>query len=413
MNTNSILFEQVINRGCGIDVHKENLVATIRGDGIKEECRTFSSFTEDLLICRNWLKEQRITHVAMESTGVYWKPVFNILERDFTVILVNARHIKNVPGHKTDKKDSAWITKLLLSGLLKGSFIPPQSIRDLRELYRYKRKLLQQGSSERNRLQKVLEDANIKLSSVVTDVFGKTGTLIINALIDGLTDPDLLANFARGSLVKKRKLLSQALYGNISMHHRYMLAASMTILADIDRMISKVDQKMSEYLQGYAQEWSLLQTIPGVGPQSAIAILSEIGTDMSVFPSSKHLASWCGISPGNNESAGKNRSGRTTQGDKFLKSALVESAWHSCRNGGKDSFLKRKFISISARRGKKKAIVAVAHKILIAAYFILKNKEAYREPDNQVYIEKRKQALIKKHVQRLHELGITIPPHFD
>ena len=291
MSTTTIMFEQVIARGCGIDVHKENVVASIQGDGIKEECRTFQTFTSDLLSCCNWLKEQKITHIAMESTGVYWKPVFNILEKDFTIILVNARHIKNVPGHKTDRKDSAWITKLLLSGLLKGSFIPPRSIRDLRELYRYKRKLLQQGASERNRLQKVLEDANIKLSSVVTDVFGKTGTLIINALIDGQTDPNSLANYARGSLVRKRKLLSQALHGNVSVHHRYMLAASMNVLSDNDRMIGKIDQKMSEYLQGFTEEISLLQTIPGVGPHSAIAIISEIGTDMSIFPSSKHLAS--------------------------------------------------------------------------------------------------------------------------
>ena len=412
MSTSTIMFEQVISRGCGIDVHKENVVVTIRGDGIKEECRTFQTFTSDLLSCNGWLKEQKITHIAMESTGVYWKPVFNILEKDFNIILVNARHIKNVPGHKTDRKDSAWITKLLLSGLLKGSFIPTEPIRNIRDLYRYKRKLVQQGVSERNRLQKVLEDANIKLGSVVTDVFGKTGTSIINAVIEGITDPNLLASYARGSLVKKQKLLAQALNGRITVHHRYMLGASMQILADIDLMIAKVDNKMSEYLQDFTQEISLLQTIPGVGMQSAIAILAEIGTDMSVFPSSKHLASWCGISPGNNESAGKNRSGRTTQGDKFLKSALVEIAWHACRNNAKDSFLKRKFISIAMRRGKKKAVVAVGHKVLIAAYYILKNREPYREPDNNVYMIKRKQALIKRHVRRLHELGIIIPSQF-
>jgi transposase len=216
MSTHAIMFDQVISRGCGIDVHKENVVVAIRGDGIKEECRTFQTFTSDLLSCNDWLMEQKITHIAMESTGVYWKPVFNILEKDFNIILVNARHIKNVPGHKTDRKDSAWITKLLLSDLLKGSFIPTAPIRNIRELYRYKRKLVQQGVSERNRLQKVLEDANIKLTSVVTDVFGKTGTLIINAVIEGITDPNLLAGYARGSLVKKRQLLAQALNGRIT-----------------------------------------------------------------------------------------------------------------------------------------------------------------------------------------------------
>ena len=402
------MFDQIVSRGCGIDVHKENIVATVRGDGIPEECRTFQSFTSDLQLCAGWLKTLQITHVAMESTGVYWKPVFNILEKDFSIILVNARHIKNVPGQKTDRKDSAWITKLLLSGLLKGSFIPPKPIRDLRDLYRYKRKLLQQGSSERNRLQKVLEDANIKLSSVVTDTFGVTGKLIIEAIISGQNDPRTLANFARGSLVRKRALLGQALLGNISPHHRYMLAASMQVLRHNEVMVAKIDKTIEERLSGFAEDMSLLQTIPGVGPQAAIAILGEIGTDMSVFPSSKHLASWCGISPGNNESAGKNRSGRTTQGDKFLKAALVESAWHACRIGG-DSFLKRKFLSVAGRRGKKRAVIAVAHKILIAAYFILKNRVPYLEPDNAKYMEKRKQAQIKRYLTRLHELGIDVP----
>ena len=300
MSIPTIEFEQLISRGCGLDVHKENVVATIRGEGISEECRTFLSFTGDLLTLSNWLKEYKITHIAMESTGVYWKPVFNIMEKDFSVILVNARHIKNVPGHKTDRKDSAWIAKLLLSGLLKGSFIPPKNIRELRELYRYKRKLLQQGANERNRLQKVLEDANIKLSSVVTDVFGVTGRLIIEALIQGQNDPVILSNYAKASLIKKRTLLCQALTGNMNGHHRYMLASSMQILGDINKLTGQVDEKIDEYLKSYTEEMRLLQTIPGVGRETAIAIIAEIGTDMSVFPSQQHLASWCGISPGNN-----------------------------------------------------------------------------------------------------------------
>lgn len=293
--------------------------------------------------------------------------------------------------------------------MLKGSFIPPQKIRELRELYRYKRKLLQHGASERNRLQKVLEDANIKIGSVITDVFGVSGRLIIQSIIEGQRDPSILADCARGKLVPKRALLSKSLEGNISEHHRYMLARSMQVLDDRQAMISHVDKHLDEKLQAYSEEVQLLQTIPGVGLQTATAILAEIGNDMSVFPSAHHLCSWCGISPGNNESAGKNRSGRTTQGDKFLKSALVESAWYWCRNSTKDSFLKRKFHSIAARRGRKKALLAVAHKLLIAAYFILKNKVPYQEPDNGAYLEKRKQAQIKRYVQRLHELGIAVP----
>jgi transposase len=411
MSTNLIHFEQIIHRGCGLDVHKDNVVATIRGDGLQEECRTFSTFTCELLALSSWLKQCEVTHIAMESTGVYWKPVFNILEKDFSILLVNAQHIKNVPGHKTDRKDSGWIAKLLLSGLLKGSFIPPGAIRKLRELYRYKRKLLQQGTSERNRLQKVLEDANIKIGSVLTDVFGVSGRLIIHSIIEGQNDPCILAECARGSLVRKRPLLSKSLEGNVNEHHRYMLACSMQVLDYIQHMTDKVGKQIDEKLQAFEEEMRLLQTIPGVGRQTATAILAEIGIDMSVFPSAQHLSSWCGICPGNNESAGKSRSGRTTQGNKFLKSALVESAWNSCKNSSKDSFLKRKFYTITARRGRKKALLAVAHKLLIAAYYILKNRTPYLEPDNSAYLEKRKQAQIKRYVQRLHELGIDIPSH--
>lgn len=409
MSTNTIHFEQIISRGCGIDVHKDTVVATIRGDGLQQECRTFSTFTADLRALNAWLKQCGVTHIAMESTGVYWKPVYNILEKDFSILLVNAQHIKNVPGHKTDRKDSAWIAKLLLSGLLKGSFIPPGPIRELRELYRYKRKLLQQGARERNRLQKVLEDANIKMASIITDIFGVSGTLIIHALIAGENDPSQLADCARGSLVRKRALLSKSLEGNVSEHHRYMLASNMRVINETQAMVSQVDKHIEEKLQPYSEEMRLLQTIPAVGQQTAIAILAEIGSDMSVFPTAQHLCSWCGICPGNNESAGKNRSGRTTQGDKYLKSALVESAWHCCKPTDKDTFLKRKFNAIAARRGRKKALLAVAHKLLIAAYYILKNRVPYQEPDNTAYIEKRKQAQIKRYVQRLHELGISVP----
>lgn len=409
MSTKLTEFEQVVSRGCGLDVHKENVVATIMGDEIAEETRTFLSFTDDLLDLSAWLKAEGITHLAMESTGVYWKPVYNLLEKDFEIILVNARHIKNVPGHKTDKKDSSWIAKLLLSGLLKGSFIPSQPTRELRDLYRYKRKLIQQRVSERNRSQKILQDANIKMSSVLTDIYGKTGTLIMNAIIEGITDPEVLADFAQGQVRKRMELLKKSLKGNITAQHRYMLAASRKLLSKVDKSIDDVDKRIEKYLDHLKEQRELLQTIPGVNRETATAILAELGTDMTVFPNHHHLASWCGLCPGNNESAGKTKSGRTTQGNKFLKSALVEAAWLSCRKCSKASFLRRKFISVAARRGSKKALLAVAHKILIAAYFILKNKVPYQEPDNKVYIEKRKQAQISKYLTRLHELGISIP----
>lgn len=402
-------FEQVVHRGCGLDVHKENVVGTIMGDGIEEETRTFLSYTDDLLALSEWLKTAGITHLAMESTGVYWKPVYNLLENDFEIILVNARHIRNVPGHKTDKKDSAWIAKLLLSGLLKGSFIPVQFTRELRDLYRYKRKLIQQRVSERNRSQKILQDANIKISSVLTDIYGKTGTLIMDALIEGISDPDILANFAQGQVRKRIDILKKSLKGNISVQHRYMLATSRQVLFNIDKAVNELDERIEKYLACMPVQCSLLQTIPGVNRETTIAILGELGTDMSVFPDHHHLASWCGLCPGNNESAGKKKSGKTTAGNKYLKSALTEAAWLSCRKCARESFLKRKFKSVASRRGKKKGLIAVAHKILIAAYFILKDTVPYQEPDNKVYAEKRKQAQINKYLTRLHELGIDIP----
>lgn len=407
MKQMQVVFEQAVYRGCGIDVHKDTVVATIKGEGIKEETRTFSTFTSSLRELSAWLKGQGITHVAMESTGVYWKPVYNILDPDFELILVNARHIKHVPGHKTDRKDSAWIAKLLLSGLLKGSFIPAKPSRELRELYRYKRKLIGQRVSECNRMQKVLEDANIKLGSVVSDVFGVSGWAIVEAIIGGVEDPQALAELARGRLRGKKAELEKALEGRITDHHRFMLSLSRTAIESINQLIDRVDERIDTYLAQYEAERKRLQTIPGVQKQTATAILAEIGADMSAFPSQHHLASWCGICPGNNESAGKKKSERTTHGNKSLKTALVEAAWAASHV--KDSYLQRRYTSLALRRGKKKALIAIAHKILTAAYFILKDQVDYQEPNNVAWLEKRKQAQIRSYLKRLHELGVLAP----
>ena len=402
---NVVEFPQIVERGCGLDVHKESVVATIKGTGISEETRTFGTFTCDLVTLGYWLKEHNITHLAMESTGVYWKPVYNILSQDFQIILVNARHIKQVPGHKTDRKDSSWIAKLLLSGLLKGSFIPEQPIRELRELYRYKRKLIGQRVAERNRLQKILEDANIKLASVVSDVFGVSGTAIIEAIMTGNTDASFLAALAKGSLKKKQALLQMALEGHITPHHCFMLRTHTQALSNIEALITEIDRQMANISVPYQQQLELLISIPGVGSETATGIIAEIGTDMEVFPSEKHLASWAGVCPGNNESAGKKKSERTTHGNKILKTVLVEAAWAVSHT--KDSCLKRKYNSLIIRRGKKRALIAVGHKILCAAYFILKNMELYRQPNDSVLVEKRKQAQIKRYFKRLHELGVN------
>jgi transposase len=314
-------FEQVIERGCGIDVHKSLLVATIRGTNIKEETREYGAFTEDIESLGSWLKEHGITHIAMESTGVYWKPVFNILESDFEIILVNARHVKNVPGHKTDKKDSRWIAKLLLSGLLKGSFIPKLPIRELRDLTRYRKKLIEQISSEKNRIHKVLEDGNIKLSSVVSNLSGAVATKIIDDLIGGEEDVSKLVSYRHGKMQASEHDLARSLVGNLTAHHRFLLQIIKKSIKEKEMLIAELDLRIDEHLKANELELDrdLLTTIPGVGKEGAECILAEIGNDMETFVNEQHLASWAGMSPGNNETAGKKKSTRITHGDRYLR----------------------------------------------------------------------------------------------
>jgi transposase len=308
-NKNEIRFEQVFERGAGIDVHKSVLVATIRGVGIKEETRSFDGFTHSIVEMRDWLKENQITHVAMESTGVYWKPVYNILESDFEIILVNARHIKNVPGHKTDKKDSRWIAKLLLSGLLKGSFIPAKHIRELLDLTRYRRKIIEQVASEKNRIHKILEDANIKLSSVVSNLSGATATKIIDALIGGEEDIKKLVKLRHGKMLCTLEQLAFSLNGELTSHHKFMLQTVKESIKSKEEIITKLEHEIDEKLKKHelTLDAELLASIPGIKKDGAACILAELGNDMSEFPNEHHLASWAGISPGSNESAGKKK----------------------------------------------------------------------------------------------------------
>jgi len=302
-----VKFEQVIKCGCGMDVHKKSVVATIRQSDTDLETREFNTYTRSLKSLREWCKTEGVTHVAMESTGIYWRPVFNILEEDFEIILVNARHIKNVPGHKTDKKDSRWISKLLLSGLLKGSFIPPREIRELRDLVRYKKKIVGQIASEKNRVIKTLEDANIKLSSVFSDVNGASASKMITDILVGKEEVEGLMEHIHGKVQAPRSEIRQALEGTLTDHHRFMLQLIKRSISEKEQLLTVLDEQIEKAAQQYKVELDLLQTIPGVGKDSSVRIISEIGVDMIRFPNEHHLSSWAGMSPGSNESAGKKK----------------------------------------------------------------------------------------------------------
>lgn len=403
----AVIFPVYVERGCGLDVHQQTVVASVDGKDIAAQTKTFGTFTEALYQLTGWLQNQGITHIAMESTGVYWKPVYSILEDFFHIILVNARHIKNVPGHKTDKKDSEWIAKLLMSGLLKGSFVPPQTIRELRILHRHRRKLIHQRTAEKNRLQNILEDANIKLGNVISDVFGKTGQAIIEAIIAGTTDPAQLAELAKGSLVRKKEQLKKALNGKITAHHRFMLKLIVQTIAYINQQIALLEAQMGTYMDNMKQDAELLQTIPGVSTQIATGILAEIGNDMSVFPSHAHLASWAGVCPGNNESAGKKKSSKVTHGNKYLKTTLIEAAWAASHSKTHPE-LAVKHRAIAIRRGVKKANLAIGHKILTAAYHVLRDKTPYLPSErNKELLQTRRLKKIERLQKELNALKNT------
>lgn len=299
----------IIDKACGLDVHKETVVANVSGNGINSETKTFGTFTDDLILLKEWLKGLGVTHVAMESTGIFWKPVFNILGEDFEILLVNARHIKHVPGRKTDIKDSEWICKLLRSGLLRGSFIPPEKIRDIRDLTRYRKKLIENITSEKNRVEKMLESANIKLSSVVSSTFGVNSSMIIEELVKGEKSLDEIVDQITGSLKKKKTDLKRAITGRFTEHHKFMIKTILSHIEGIQKLIEAIDQEIDEKVEEFnkEKELELLQTIPGIGEKAAETIIAEVGTDMSKFPNEHHLCSWAGLSPGNNESAGKKK----------------------------------------------------------------------------------------------------------
>jgi transposase len=400
-------FEQIVLRGCGLDVHEKTVVATIDGEGIVRETSTFDTYTSSLRDLRDWLQSHQITHIAMESTGVYWKPVFNILEDHFKVILVNARHIKNVPGRKTDKKDSQWICKLLLAGLLKASFIPQERIRQLRDLNRYSTKLTQQLAAEKNRIQKVLEDANIKLSSLVTNTSGVVSTKLIDGLIEGRTDLEtLIAECYHHKMKASKAELLKAVTGRMTDHHRFMLRQIRHHMAYLESQVAVMQTEIDRLLTEDQESIALLTTIPGVNKVVAVKLLAETGTKVEeTFGSAKRLAKWTGICPGNNETGGKKISGRTTHGNKYLKAILVEAAWAATRTKG--TYLRAKYNSMIGRKGKKKALLIVGHKILCAAYIILTTRQSYQAYSVEEFERRRNQTRIAYLQSELKELGVS------
>jgi len=401
--------EVIYKRCCGLDVHKEIVVACLlirEGGKVVKEIQTFLTMTVDLVVLHDWLKAHQVTHVAMESTGIYWKPVFNLLEEDFTVLLVNAAHIKTLPGRKTDVKDCEWIADLLSHGLLRGSFIPPEPIRDLRDLTRYRKSLTDERVRQVQRLQKFLEGANIKLASVASNVMGVSGRAMLEALTVGSTDPQVLSELAKGRLRKKLPELKKALEGRFRSHHGFMVAEILTHLDFLDEAIERVSQEVSSRIVPFSKMAELLDLIPGINQRAAEGILSEIGVDMSCFPTDGHAASWAGLCPGNNESAGKRKSGKTRKGNQWLRRYLIEAAWAATRKKG--SYLSALYHRLVVRRGKKKAIVAVAHRLLVIIYHMLKDQTSYRELGSDHFNKLNAAYVQRHHVKRLESLGFKV-----
>jgi transposase len=402
--------QTLVERGCGLDVHQATVVAclliVLKNGQVQKQVRTFGTTTRELMGLREWLLSGGCTHVAMESTGVYWKPIYAILEGAFEIVVANAQHVKKVPGRKTDVKDAEWIADLLCHGLLRPSFVPPSPIRELRDLTRYRRKLVESRTAERNRLLKLLETANIKLASVATDVFGVSGLLMLHALVEGKATAQEMAELAKKQLRKKIPELELALEGKVEEHHRFLLRVQLRRLRAVEEDLGILEQRIQEKLKPYAAQFTLLQEIPGIDETLAAAIIAELGVDMGVFENVSQLSSWAGVCPGNNESAGKRRSSRIPKGNVYLKTALVEAANSAAK--AKGTYLRDKFYRLKARRGYKRAAVAVGHKILVAIYHMLSHQVCYNELGD-VYLDTlNKHHVTRNLVNRLERLGYAV-----
>jgi transposase len=392
----------------GLDVHKRTVVACVRrldGSGqVRKQVKTFGTMTRDLLDLSDWLSRQAVTHVAMESTGVFWKPVFHLLEGRFTeVLLVNAQHIKHVPGRKSDVKDCEWIAQLLQCGLLRGSFVPPPEIRQLRDLTRQRSQLVADRARVANRIQKVLEDANVKLASVATDVLGVSGRTMLEALIRGEADPQVLAELAKGRLRAKLPQLRQALLGKVTDHHRFLLRTLLDQVHQLEHLIERYSDRIEQAMGPFAAVRDRLLTIPGVDRRTAECIIAELGINMEQFPSEGHLASWAGLCAGLNESAGKKRSTRTRKGSRWLRQTMVQAAWAASHT--KSTYLAAQYRRLAARRGRKRALVALAHTLLGIVYQMIRHGTVYTDLGPDYFDRRAKDRLTRQLVERLERLG--------
>lgn len=399
--------EQLIERCAGLDVHKKTVAVCVRVPGPARDrvqhVRTFGTMTADLLALRDWLTAHQVTHVAMESTGVYWKPVYYVLEEAFTCLLVNAAHMHNVPGRKTDVQDCIWIAQLLEHGLLRGSFVPPAPIRELRDLTRYRKVLIQERTRDAQRVHKVLEDAGIKLAAVATDILGVSGRAMLDALVQGTTDPEVLAELAKGRLRAKLPALQQALTGRFRRHHAFLVSELLAHLDYLEEAIARLSERIEEQLRPFAEDLKRLDATPGVNQRVIEGVVAEIGLDMTRFPSDRHLTSWSGICPGQHDSAGKHTSGKTRKGNRWLRTTLTEAALAAIRV--QDSWLAARYRRIMRHRGHKKAVVAVARTILVIIYHLLKDHVPYQE-FGATYLDQRdREHATRRYVKQLERLG--------
>jgi transposase len=406
------MISAVLERCAGIDVGKKMLavcVMTGSADGeARHEVRTFGTTVEQLKQLREWFQREGCTHAVMESTGTYWKPVFNILEESLTVILANPHEVKARKGHKTDHKDAWWLAHLLRHGMITPSFIPPRSQRDLRDLTRRRRKMIQTATGEKNRIDKVLQDANVKLSDTLSDIFGVSGQLMLEALLEGEADPAAIAAFAKGAAKKKIPEIIAALEEHqMREHHRTMIGYSLDHLRFLEEQLIRIDERIRKVISesGYQRQWELLQTLPGVQAPTAAVVLAEVGPDVKAFASEKKLSSWTGVAPGNNKSAGKSKSSGVTNGNRWLRAALTESAWAASKM--KSGHLREKFRRL-APHSRPKAVVAIAHDLLILTWNVLQRGTPYEEKKGVPMSPEQQQRLIRHHVHRLGKLGIRL-----